>query len=389
MQYLFVRTARSPLDGDQAQRLLEDRFGARVLRDGPKLIRAFSNREVHLFHLSKVAADREARALYARAGPVLEDLLYPSPIVTGASGPLLPEALPFLFLYMDSDTMFERATELLYGPRLAAFTASDFLAAESAPLAQAVLETCLCTTAGESILRVVFDREGRLVPRHELREDEQHKYTHCQLSGHYRPRQFALDPAEGQREAAQVELLLASRAQSDACVSFVVEGETHHLYEVRIHKVHHRGDVSVSSRLELGDGALDDDDADSCDDGQPGLPGESGQMGRTTAKRVRFDEGPAGEPEGGAAASREILYFFEKFSARNFYYSQVGKQHGGGLAPSFYRFKLCPLGGPQLNRVFEVEEHVGRCFIDEVAAMHMAHQRLMQHAKRAREGAGW
>lgn len=63
--------------------------------------------------------------------------------------------------------------------------------------------------------------------------------------------------------------------------------------------------------------------------------------------------------------------------------------HGGGLAPSFYRFRLCPLSGPQLNRAFEVEEHVGRCFIDEVAEMHLAHQRLVQHAKSAKASMGW
>jgi hypothetical protein len=127
MQYRFVRSVKRLLSHDDAQRLLEDKFGEEAMAEGPKLIRAFAHRDVHLFHLSKIAADREARALFAAAGPVLEDHVYPSPVVTEARGPLLPECLPFLFLYMDPGTMFERAIELVHGPELSTFTASDFL----------------------------------------------------------------------------------------------------------------------------------------------------------------------------------------------------------------------------------------------------------------------
>ena len=99
---------------------------------------------------------------------------------------------------------------------------------------------------------------------------------------------------------------------------------------------------------------------------------------------MRFDEVPGSSQRGDTGATEEIRYFFGKFQALNFYYEQVKKQHGGGLAPSFYNFKLSPLSGPLLNRVVEVEEHVGRAFIEEVAEMHLAHQRLMEQAKRAK-----
>jgi hypothetical protein len=177
--------------------------------------------------------------------------------------------------------------------------------------------------------------------------------------------------ADGQREVAQLELLTTSKAQAGSSVSFVVEGETHHLYEVRIHKIHHRGDVSVNSRFEIEGAPLDEEDG-------------VDQPGRATEKRVRFEEAARGDGPGVSLPRKEIAYFFERFQALNFYYAQVNKLHGGGLAPSFYRFKLCPLEGPRLNRVFEVEEHVGRCFIEEVAEMHLAHQRLMQRAKSAK-----
>ena len=213
MQYLFVQRAKRVLRADEAERLLSDKFGGDTLAEGPRLIRAFTGREVHLFHLSKIAADREARALFARSGAVLEDHVYASTVVTEASSPLLPACLPFLFLYMDSDAMLEGGMELLYGRSLSAYAAGDVRSLGSEAAARQVLETCLCTTAGESILRVVFDRDGTLVPRHQLTEAS--PYSHCSLSGHLRPQQFqppAAGAPSGWREATQLELLLASKA---------------------------------------------------------------------------------------------------------------------------------------------------------------------------------
>ena len=82
---------------------------------------------MHLFHLSKAAANREARALFASGGAVLEDHVYGSAEVFGTDGPLLPDLMPLLFFFMDTDIMFERAMERLYAPLECAFTASDFL----------------------------------------------------------------------------------------------------------------------------------------------------------------------------------------------------------------------------------------------------------------------
>ena len=46
-----------------------------------------------------------------------------------------------------------------------------------------------------------------------------------------------------------------------------------------------------------------------------------------------------------------------------FYYQQVMLTIGGGLTPSFYKFRICPLDGPLLNRVYEVEEYMGKQLI--------------------------
>ena len=76
-----MKTTEGALTPDQAERLLEDKYGESLMKEGPRLIQAFAGREVHLYHLSKVAAAREAQALFARAGAVLEDHVYGYPAV--------------------------------------------------------------------------------------------------------------------------------------------------------------------------------------------------------------------------------------------------------------------------------------------------------------------
>lgn len=95
---------------------------------------------------------------------------------------------------------------------------------------------------------------------------------------------------------------------------------------------------------------------------------------------MKFFEVDADEPELAPLQEEdaEILHFYGKFQALNFYYAQVNRVHGGGVAPSFYRYRLAPLSGPRLNRAYEVEEHVGRGFLDEVAELHLSQQQGWQ-----------
>lgn len=142
-------------------------------------------------------------------------------------------------------------------------------------------------------------------------------------------------------------------AQNESSVQYIVEGEDHMLYEVRFHKINHRGDVNPCS-LNIEDQYLQD--GVELDGPQPA----------TKSVRIVTEE----ENETGGLAQKEMLYFFERFSTLNFYYDEVKKKYGGGLVPSFYRFKICPMNGETLNRVYEVEEHMGRVFIDELAEVH-------------------
>ena len=78
------------------------------------------------------------------------------------------------------------------------------------------------------------------------------------------------------------------------------------------------------------------------------------------------------------------LRYFTKFQALNFYYNEVNK-YFYNVCPAFYRFKISPLipensvGHDILNRVYEVEEYMGRPFMDEVANMHQEHIRMLKH----------
>lgn len=69
------------------------------------------------------------------------------------------------------------------------------------------------------------------------------------------------------REATQFELIMTSRSAAETSISFVVEGDSHHLYEVRVHKIHQRGEEATAARLEAI--PLDDlkDDSDIGEDG--------------------------------------------------------------------------------------------------------------------------
>ena len=126
MQYRFVKTAVRVLSPEQAEHLFEDKYGGGESA-GRKLIDGLANTEVHIYHLTKLAGEREVRALFAQSDVILEDYLFTSAEITQARGSYLPNCLPYLFFYMDSGTMHERAVELLYGLELTTFTAKDLL----------------------------------------------------------------------------------------------------------------------------------------------------------------------------------------------------------------------------------------------------------------------
>ena len=146
-------------------------------------------------------------------------------------------------------------------------------------------------------MRVVYDQEGRLIPRSELKLAEE--YQHGLWSGHGRPRQYAITTAalHSQREEAQFQLMLSQTAQDDSSVRYIVEGDSHGLFEIRFHKLSHRGDASAASCFRIEDTKLDE---------------ATGLSNRPAERRVRFDDAVSEKKEN-SLIQKEILYFFEKF----------------------------------------------------------------------------
>ena len=64
MQYRFVNKTKIILTADDARTLLEDKFDPNSL-EGSQIIDTFSNQEVCIYHLSKVAGSKEIRAIFA------------------------------------------------------------------------------------------------------------------------------------------------------------------------------------------------------------------------------------------------------------------------------------------------------------------------------------
>ena len=64
MQYRFVNKTKIILNSEKAWTLLQDKFPADSL-EGRRLIDTFSNQEVSIYHLSKVAGNKEIRAIFA------------------------------------------------------------------------------------------------------------------------------------------------------------------------------------------------------------------------------------------------------------------------------------------------------------------------------------
>ena len=59
--------------------------------------------DVHIFHLSKIAGDREMRERYRQSDLEFDDLLMATPFPK----PLKPSHIPYMFFFMDSERSFE------------------------------------------------------------------------------------------------------------------------------------------------------------------------------------------------------------------------------------------------------------------------------------------
>jgi hypothetical protein len=105
------------------------------------------------------------------------------------------------------------------------------------------LETIFFTNTGESILKAVFDSQGELVPFSQVKEVK--VYKNAILSTICGSQTYEL--GANQYAEYQMYKMTSKTLQDDSSIRFVVEGTTHNLYEVRFHRINHRGDMSMTS----------------------------------------------------------------------------------------------------------------------------------------------
>ena len=76
---------------------------------------------VHVFHLSKIAADKEMRQRFGQSDLLVEDLS----MATNWPKPLKPLHIPYLFYFMDTEKSFEAALNLIYDEKIMNYTSDD------------------------------------------------------------------------------------------------------------------------------------------------------------------------------------------------------------------------------------------------------------------------
>ena len=280
MQQKLIGRGAKRLTPELAEKLLGDKFGQSP--EGKDLIRKCAGQEVHIYHVTKVAAARELKSIYAQSDAGIEDHLEPSEFMTSYKGSFLPHCLPYLFLYMDSEAMAESARELLYGLSQTVFSGSDFRTRISAMDTNQILETILFTNTGESVLKVVTGDDGELVPASGLALKRAARYVNASVSNNCLEdgARYDLGRTASRVEKFQRRMMMAETVQNDSSVRFVVEGATHTLFEIRFHKINHRGDLSLTG-FEVDAAAFDDDGGS--EDEQP-------QGGNPAGKTVKFAE---------------------------------------------------------------------------------------------------
>ncbi|CDW75782.1 UNKNOWN [Stylonychia lemnae] len=269
--------------------------------------------QVHVFHICKIAGDREIRELFRDSQIEYDDLLKYKLKAT----PFKPNQFPLLFLFMDTPVMFEESLKLIYNNGEVEITGQDFLNDMKPKEKLDILNNALITTVGDKIKHLVYDRQGKVL--NGLMEEEINQY--------------------GSIERIPQIFQLFSHPKGNLAVHFMVESENHGLYEIRFQRLPHKGDYYSQANDQY----------------------------KINLNQLK-------------------LRYYTKFQGLNFYYNEVNKRYYN-ICPAFYRFKICPLivqkarDKPFLNRVYEVEEYMGKIFMEDLGNMHQHHLQFIKQEK--------
>lgn len=134
-------------------------------------------------------------------------------------------------------------------------------------------------------MKVVTDNDGELIPFRNLELKIEAKFMNATVSNNlYDNGEKYLIGHQGNRmEKFQRKMMMSKTVQNDSSVRFIVESETNTLYEMRFHKINHRGDLSLSG-FEVDAAAFDNDG-----DSDEGIP-QPKQQNTSGKKTVMFEE---------------------------------------------------------------------------------------------------
>ena len=241
-----------------------------------------------------------------------------------------------------------------------------------------VLQNCLLVTVGDQLKQLAVDHEGNVVQASKQKTKKLDKFyplnqvNTAAISDHNHEG-IKMDP----------QFTPKFFGENIKTVHYVAEADNHGLFEIRFHELDH---LNPRDFLEK------------------------------TGKTVRMP--------GASRAAKEAALLWEKFASLSTYYNEVNKICYN-VCPAFYKFKIAPfqalfsraervpagvevdnvsdsnLGSDQrsaqggsvfarslgdakpdcINRVYEVEEHMGGDFIDELARMNRDHLKLQEHAQ--------
>ena len=87
-----------------------------------RLIDFLKEQQTHVFHLTKIAADREIRCLFKDSSLTFEDFFE----LQISEPPFKPKHLPYMFMFMDNAAMYESVLAIIR-PAMSNITGADMI----------------------------------------------------------------------------------------------------------------------------------------------------------------------------------------------------------------------------------------------------------------------
>ena len=110
------------MDIQMLEDLFKDKFNLK-LPIVESLLKLLIKKPINIYHLTKIAGERELTAIFDLSEITIHDHLKVDPFVENHKGPFTAEHIPYLFIYADTEEMKQKAYDFIYGKELTELTA--------------------------------------------------------------------------------------------------------------------------------------------------------------------------------------------------------------------------------------------------------------------------